>query len=200
MSQTFDERVAKLAVTSRILEEADLCFKDSSRTLADIKDVQFNKIVKASKTTSNLSGVIVVAGLSYTAAVATMGGSLVTVGIIAGTGSILSLLGLPLLGPFAIIGIAGYLFKKKEREKRERLEKDLQEGEKLALQKIIRKQNSLIQELKKIMQEINQDKDEIKKNMEHTRDYVKQKEERIEYLERLLAMLTMAGDALEGAA
>lgn len=201
MSQTYDERVAKLAVTSRILEEAELCFQDSSRTLSDIKDVQFNKLVQASKTNNKLSGVIVGAGLSYSVAATAMGGSLGALGLVGGGAGVLGLLGLPLLGPLAIFGVAGYLLKKKkEKDKREQLERDLQKAEKLALQKIIRKQNELIQELKKTMQEIIRDKDEMKKNMDHLKDFVKQKEARIDYLERLLAMVTMAGDAMEGAA
>jgi hypothetical protein len=194
MNKTYDERVAKLAVTSRILEEIDLGLSNENRTLNDIHDVEFNKIVKASKSNSTLGTAILAGGFTYASAASVMGGSLGVLGF-AGATSFLGLLGLPILGPLAIIG---YLYKKKkDREKKEQQERDLHHGEKLALQKIIKKQVEVIHALKKAMEEMKRRQTEVEVNTTKTMDYAKQQEERVEYLERLLQMVNLASEAFE---
>ena len=201
MNKTYDERLAKLAVSSRIIEEIDLALSNVTRTIRDIKDTNFKKIIVASQTTATLEGAILAGGFTYTTAAAAMGASISVLGIGSGL-SLLGLLGLPILGPFAILGLARYMYKKKkEREKNERLEKDLLNAEKLALQKVIKKQIEVIQALKNAMEELGRKQEEVEYNATKTVDYVKQQEERVEYLERLLSMVNMAGEAfLEGAA
>jgi len=201
MNKTYDERLAKLAVSSRIIEEIDLALSNVTRTIRDIKDTNFKNIIVASQTTTTLEGAILAGGFTYTTAAAAMGASISVLGIGSGL-SLLGLLGLPILGPFAILGLARYMYKKKkEREKNERLEKDLLNAEKLALQKVIKKQIEVIQALKNAMEELGRKQEEVEYNATKTVDYVKQQEERVEYLERLLSMVNMAGEAfLEGAA
>lgn len=194
MSQTYDERIAKLAVTSRILEEVDLGVTDEKRTLKDISDPDFQKILTASEYSSNLGATILAGGFTYAAAASSMGTSLGVLGLAGATG-FLGLLGLPLLGPIAILGY--FYKKKKEREKREQQERDLLRAEKLALQKIIKKQTEVIRALKKAMEELSRKHTEVEKNAKNAMNYVKQQEERVEYLERLLKMVNMAGEAFE---
>ncbi|SDE47212.1 hypothetical protein SAMN02799630_05416 [Paenibacillus sp. UNCCL117] len=193
MSQAYDERVARLAVASRILEEADLALQQKNRTLRDILDTNFRKIITASQTNPKLSGAILAAGFTFGGVATAMGSSLGVLGIVGGGASLLGLVGLPLLGP---IGIGIYVYKKiKERQKREQLEKELHHAEKLALQQIIKKQAELIQALKQTMQEAVRKQDEMERNMNQTMNDARRKEERIKYLERLLEMMTQAGEA-----
>ncbi len=146
MNKTYDERVAKLAVTSRIIEEVENGLKDPSRTLKDINDIEFKKIVTVSKQNVGLGAAILAGGFTYSGAASAMSASLGVLGI-ASTSSLLGLLGLPLLGPITLFGLL--YKKKKDREKRERQETELLQAEKLALQKIIKNQVKLIEALKK---------------------------------------------------
>jgi hypothetical protein len=58
MSKTYDERLAKLAVTSRIIEEVDLGLSNEYRTLHDIPDIEFKKIITAGKSSAHLGAAI----------------------------------------------------------------------------------------------------------------------------------------------
>ena len=197
MSQTYDERIAKLAVTSRIIEEVEIGLKDNNRTLKDIHDDEFKKIIAVSTGKNiGLGAAILAGGLSYAGVATAMGTSLGVLGIAGAASGILGLVGLPLLGPIAIIGY--FYKKKKEREVRERQERDLLQG-KVALQKIIKKQVELINELKKAMEELKRRQTEVEHNVKNTMNYAKQQEDRVEYLERLLNMVNMASGAYEAA-
>jgi hypothetical protein len=194
MSNTYDERIAKLAVTSRILEEIDMGLSNANRTLVDIRDVDFAKIITAGKASQHLGAAILGGGFTYAGAAAALGSSLGVLGIAAAPG-FLGLLGFPLLTPIAIIGY--FYKKKKDREKREQQERDLLHAEKLALKKIIEKQSQVILALKRAMEELKRKQKEIEKNIANTINYAKEQEERVEYLETLLKMVNMASEAFE---
>ncbi|CAN7766172.1 hypothetical protein LJR153_007266 [Paenibacillus sp. LjRoot153] len=192
MTQTYDDRIANLALTGKIVEEIDLGLADCNRTLQDIRDADFKKIITAAKFSPSLAAAILAGGFTSRAAATAMGASLASFGLATGATGLLGLIGLPLL-PIAIIGIL--YKKKKEKEKREKMERDLLHAEKLALQKIIKKQVEVIQELKKAMEDLNRMHTETASNAAKTKEYANKLEDRVEYLERLIKMVNMAGEA-----
>jgi len=162
--------------------------------MRDVRCEDFKKIVAASKTSQHLASAILSSGYTYAGAATAMGVSLGMLGVTRVSG-ILGLLGFPILAPFFLI-VRAYK-KAKEREKREQQERDLLQAEKVALQKIIKKQSAIIQTLKREMEELHRMQAETETNAVRTMEYAKEKEARIEYLETLLQMVTLAGEAFE---